>query len=1100
MMKRSFLFCLLAVCGLLSRAEATFTDITAQYVSNPSFENDAESTLQQVNNSADGLRGWTLAQPSGWTLSGTAVTNLLVTADCYTDNNFGLVTTLADGSHAYYLRMGWSEGTTTLAQTLKSLPAGQYKLAVSQRTAYANTATSSFSLNAAGQSVSQSFAQGSSGCMASQLWQTTELVFTTSSQGDVNISLAVNWKSGGSCIMIDNVRLYSVEGTIEEPKEPTEADVSSPTEGVLTHDFVDEATMMDDLLQMLANSALYMKNDFQDCTYPNSINEACGAFKGENTMGNNEQGVRPNADLSMVCAFLVKYAKGKVTLPTGVTWDDLESMAMKSLIFAYSTHKANKLKVCSGGNYWGSTSTSDCVWESSLWAMSVAYSAYFQWDKLSDTQKGYIYALLRAECNYELNRSIPTGYSGDTKAEENGWEADILAATLGLFPNDELAAQWYDRLRAFAVNSYSHSSDKADTSVPDPAYDSKTVADLYVGQNLYSDYTLQNHNYFHTSYQNVVMQELGEAALALKLFQTGLYNKETWATQTLMHHNQEVQDSVLNWLALADGELAMPNGNDWSLFLYDQITSYTTQACFQRDPNALMLENLAYKNIQARQKTTADGSWLLHPDVGARRMGVEAHRVMMTWLMHHVCSTADLTPTAWDDFNERYAEAKRLTTQNVVRAASADRFTCFSWSKGLSSYTGYIAQNSPDQNKIIVPFRANNTGNFLGWYNVSGKGTNATPVLSGYYQMEGNAFAMNGELTTNDATLNNRFLIYSTPGNAVVYLDLIQTAAAVTLSGERGGLMGISVDPFTREQRTLYYADSSDEIAHKQLDGTTLTSFTTPWLNIDNQLGFVTIGGEAGRMAFGDRALNNSIQTAKLYCAFSDSARTFTSGKVVDRRAIVYYSRVSAETTQQLAQQAQRLTDRLTSGWCGVIVPDPDGTQYLALARFRGTLSFCTLSDVVCPLGSPVFSNTTTISATGSSAKFTASANRSCCEPLRVFVTPTAELTAALDESSDEIALLTNSGEADVTADVTIVSGGEKVSGTASIPVGYTVKVYVEDGVLKQSTVAIADAITSVSSAKKVHAGVRYDLSGRPLDTVSPVHGVYIQDGAKRLD
>ena len=28
---------------------------------------------------------------------------------------------------------------------------------------------------------------------------------------------------------------------------------------------------------------------------------------------------------------------------------------------------------------------------------------------------------------------------------------------------------------------------------------------------------------------------------------------------------------VLNWLALADGELAMPNGNDWSLFLYDQI-------------------------------------------------------------------------------------------------------------------------------------------------------------------------------------------------------------------------------------------------------------------------------------------------------------------------------------------------------------------------------------------------------------------------------------------------------------------------------------------------------------------------------------------------
>ena len=109
-----------------------------------------------------------------------------------------------------------------------------------------------------------------------------------------------------------------------------------------------------------------------------------------------------------------------------------------------------------------------------------------------------------------------------------------------------------------------------------------------------------------------------------------------------MHNNDKVQKEVLNWLALADGELAMPNGNDWSLFLYDQITSYTTNACFLRDADALMLENLAYKMIKARQTTTSDGSWLLRSDIGARRMGVEAHRVMMTYLMHSVASTANL--------------------------------------------------------------------------------------------------------------------------------------------------------------------------------------------------------------------------------------------------------------------------------------------------------------------------------------------------------------------------------------------------------------------------------------------------------------------------
>ncbi|MDE7118462.1 MAG: hypothetical protein K2O61_07465, partial [Bacteroidaceae bacterium] len=515
--------------------------------------------------------------------------------------------------------------------------------------------------------------------------------------------------------LIDNFRLYKMPDDYTEPEDPTEEAVSSFTEGIITSDFVGEADMKSDLLQMLANFSQYMVNDFQECQAPNSVNEACGCFKGENTMANDERGVRPNADLSMICAFLVKYGKpAGVTLPTGVTWNKIEELAMKSLVFAYSTHKANKLKTCSGGNYWGSTSTSDAVWESSLWAMSVAYSAFFQWKKLSNTQKGYIEKLLKAECNYELYRSIPTGYVGDTKAEENGWEADILAATLGLFPNDPLAPKWFERLREFAINSYSHPDDINNNAVIDEWYDTKTYADLYKGQNLYDDYSLQNHNLFHTSYQNVVMQELGEAALALKMFQLGVNGEEKWKTNALMHNNQQVQDSILNWLALADGELAMPNGNDWSLFLYDQITSYSTQACFQRDPNALMMENLAYKYIKARQKTTTDGSWLLRADVGARRMGVEAHRVMMTYLMHDVLPTADLTPTAWDDFNKKYGEAKMIPCQNIMRAATDDRFTCFSWSNGLKSYTGYFAANSPDKNKIVVPYRANNTGNLTG--------------------------------------------------------------------------------------------------------------------------------------------------------------------------------------------------------------------------------------------------------------------------------------------------------------------------------------------------------------------------------------------------
>ena len=818
----------------------------------------------------------------------------------------------------------------------------------------------------------------------------------------------------------------------------TEDAVSSPTEGVITSNFVGETTMKGDLLQMLANFMTYVKADYVDAAATNSVNEACGYFKGESNAASSEQGVRPNADLSMICAFLYKYGKDKVTLPTGVSWDDVNKIARKSLIFAYSTHKANKLKTCSGGDYWGSMTSTDYVWESSLWSMSVAYSAYFQYDSLTTTQKQYVANLVKAECNYELTRTIPTGYVGDTKAEENGWEADILSCALGLYPNDALAPQWYDRLRAFAINSYSHINDATDATVIDPDYNTKTVKDYYLGKNLYDDYTLQNHNYFHTSYQNVVMQELGEGFLAMKMFQTGINGSEKWKTNALIHNDQNVMDKVLNKLALADGELAMPNGNDWSLFLYDQIASYSTMACFLKDPNALMLENLAYKNIKARQATTTDGSWLLRADVGARRMGVQAHRVMMTWLMHEMASTASVTPTNWVDFRKNYDKAEVFSTQNLVRANTKDRFTCFSWSAGITSYTGYFTQNSSDKNKIVVPYKANNTGNILGWYTVSGQTTNATPVTSGIYNLQGNSYTMNGVINTNGATLTNNFALYSTPGNALIYLDYVKANSAVTITGARGGLLAISTDNFTKLQRTIYH-----NTGRYQTDGTSTLTLATSWANIDNQIGIVTPGTSS--MAFGDRAANNSIYTSNFYPLYSAASRAVASGDVVDRRQMIYYSGVSAAKTQEVAGNAISLRDSLPTGWNGVIASDPDSIRYMLVSNFVGTTT-ADMKAMCFPEGAPVFSVPTDISSGKSVAHFALTASHSVGNALRVFVTSGA-ITAQQGTDSTST-YLTNSTASVKAVGLMIITASGKITGTVNVPANSRILVTIKNGAL----------------------------------------------------
>ena len=85
-------------------------------------------------------------------------------------------------------------------------------------------------------------------------------------------------------------------------------------------------------------------------------------------------------------------------------------------------------------------------------------------------------------------------------------------------------------------------------------------------------------------------------------------------------------------------------------------------------------------------------------------------------------------------------------------------------------------------------------------------------------------------------------------------------------------------------------------------------------------------------MAFGDRQNNNSIMTAKLYPAYSLGNRSFSNGSIVDRRNIVYYSCISAETTARMESELQVLTYVLPTGWNGVIAADPsaDFSKYLA--------------------------------------------------------------------------------------------------------------------------------------------------------------------------
>ena len=200
-------------------------------------------------------------------------------------------------------------------------------------------------------------------------------------------------------------------------------------------------------------------------------------------------------------------------------------------------------------------------------------------------------------------------------------------------------------------------------------------------------------------------------------------------------------------------------------------------------------------------------------------------------------------------------------------------------------------------------------------------------------------------------------------------------------------------------------------------------------------------------MAFGDRSLNNSIHTAKLYSSYSAESRNFSEGEVVDRRHIIYYSNVDAATTQAMSDGLQVLTDVVPEGWNGVIAPDPNGAHYLLLSNFVDD-SVCVLRDATCPLGAPVFSVPTIIDDSKSTATFVVEENHSVGDALHVFVKGDG-ITAMQAAGDSRTVSLSVAGKAAREITVSIICDSKIASGTFVLPGGVNVTVCVEGTTLK---------------------------------------------------
>jgi hypothetical protein len=200
-------------------------------------------------------------------------------------------------------------------------------------------------------------------------------------------------------------------------------------------------------------------------------------------------------------------------------------------------------------------------WQSSLWTGAWGPAALLVWNDLPKELQQDLIRVAAAEADRVASKPPKDAKPGDTGAEENAWDTHAPAIALALSPDHPHAPRWLRAAQIYAANTYSTKADHISTAALGP----DRVRDIVKTANLFDDFTLENHGFFHPAYLQVSGELLGEAWLYLqmgdRLHGTHLAPK---LKPYALHHAKDVWENVEKLLLLPSGELTYPCGNDWT--------------------------------------------------------------------------------------------------------------------------------------------------------------------------------------------------------------------------------------------------------------------------------------------------------------------------------------------------------------------------------------------------------------------------------------------------------------------------------------------------------------------------------------------------------
>lgn len=277
---------------------------------------------------------------------------------------------------------------------------------------------------------------------------------------------------------------------------------------------------------------------------PSYLKDPFASAKPGQRMGEHQ--IRPISGIVFASAALLKFGSYDEKA-AGFSRTEMARISVSLVRELAQHHIANTDK---SSWWWGNE------WQSAYWTANVGQGAWLIWNRLPASTQREVANMVVYEANRYLAIPAPHNEFLDTKAEENSWDSEVMVLAACMMPDHPNRAAWEEKAKEYMVTSFATPEDVKSTKL----VDGKPLNQWLQGPNAHSDYTVENHGFFHPDYTTAYYLSLQNLPVYILAGQK--------APESLFYNVAQLRD-ILIFLTLPNGWTYYPQCTDWGNFRQD---------------------------------------------------------------------------------------------------------------------------------------------------------------------------------------------------------------------------------------------------------------------------------------------------------------------------------------------------------------------------------------------------------------------------------------------------------------------------------------------------------------------------------------------------